>query len=121
LLCALQVQKRRIYDITNVLEGIGLIEKKSKNNIQWKPLAGNGDEELSDELEAIKQDIAALKVCMCTIPHHKYAVPGATPCRWRLRGLRCLAACHAIASAPSAAIVLNAWHGAALQIYGMAW
>lgn len=32
----LQVQKRRIYDITNVLEGIGLLQKKSKNNIQWK-------------------------------------------------------------------------------------
>lgn len=29
-------QKRRIYDITNVLEGIGLIEKTSKNNIHWK-------------------------------------------------------------------------------------
>ncbi|KAL3985363.1 E2F/DP winged-helix DNA-binding domain family protein [Acanthocheilonema viteae] len=29
-------QKRRIYDITNVLEGIGLIEKKSKNIINWK-------------------------------------------------------------------------------------
>ena len=29
-------QKRRIYDITNVLEGIGLIEKNSKNIIQWK-------------------------------------------------------------------------------------
>lgn len=29
-------QKRRIYDITNVLEGIGLIEKCSKNSIQWK-------------------------------------------------------------------------------------
>lgn len=29
-------QKRRIYDITNVLEGIGLIVKKSKNSIQWK-------------------------------------------------------------------------------------
>ncbi|CAG4908383.1 unnamed protein product [Colias eurytheme] len=28
-------QKRRIYDITNVLEGIGLIEKRSKNSIQW--------------------------------------------------------------------------------------
>lgn len=37
----LQVQKRRIYDITNVLEGIGILEKKSKNNIQWK--GGNGD------------------------------------------------------------------------------
>lgn len=32
----LNVQKRRIYDITNVLEGVGLLEKKSKNNIQWK-------------------------------------------------------------------------------------
>uniref|UniRef100_A0A665X4Y9 E2F transcription factor 1 n=1 Tax=Echeneis naucrates TaxID=173247 RepID=A0A665X4Y9_ECHNA len=31
----LDVQKRRIYDITNVLEGIQLISKKSKNNIQW--------------------------------------------------------------------------------------
>lgn len=31
----LEVQKRRIYDITNVLEGIGLIEKNSKNNVKW--------------------------------------------------------------------------------------
>jgi len=29
-------QKRRVYDITNVLEGIGLIEKRSKNVIHWK-------------------------------------------------------------------------------------
>lgn len=32
---SLAVQKRRIYDITNVLEGIGLVEKKSKV-IQFK-------------------------------------------------------------------------------------
>ena len=31
----LGVQKRRIYDITNVLEGIELIFKVSKNNIRW--------------------------------------------------------------------------------------
>ncbi len=31
----LNVQKRRIYDITNVLEGIGLIAKERKNNIRW--------------------------------------------------------------------------------------
>ncbi|XP_016103103.1 transcription factor E2F3-like [Sinocyclocheilus grahami] len=31
----LNVQKRRLYDITNVLEGVLLIKKKSKNNIQW--------------------------------------------------------------------------------------
>ena len=32
---ALGVQKRRIYDITNVLEGVGLIEKTSKNTVKW--------------------------------------------------------------------------------------
>jgi transcription factor E2F3 len=31
----LNVQKRRIYDITNVLEGIGLIVKYKKNKIRW--------------------------------------------------------------------------------------
>lgn len=29
-------QKRRIYDITNVLEGIGLIMKISKSIVKWK-------------------------------------------------------------------------------------
>jgi len=32
---SLGVQKRRIYDITNVLEGVGLVQKKSKNLIAW--------------------------------------------------------------------------------------
>jgi transcription factor E2F3 len=32
----LGVQKRRVYDITNVLEGIGLIEKRNKNHIAWR-------------------------------------------------------------------------------------
>uniref|UniRef100_A0A1X7VEG2 E2F/DP family winged-helix DNA-binding domain-containing protein n=1 Tax=Amphimedon queenslandica TaxID=400682 RepID=A0A1X7VEG2_AMPQE len=36
-------QKRRIYDITNVLEGIGLIEKESKNSIKWKGATDFGD------------------------------------------------------------------------------
>lgn len=31
----LGVQKRRIYDITNVLEGIGLIQKEGKNHVSW--------------------------------------------------------------------------------------
>lgn len=30
------MQKRRVYDITNVLEGIGMIEKSVKNRMRWK-------------------------------------------------------------------------------------
>jgi hypothetical protein len=29
------VQKRRIYDITNVLEGINLIKRYKKNHVKW--------------------------------------------------------------------------------------
>ncbi|KAG1679950.1 hypothetical protein FOA52_007014 [Chlamydomonas sp. UWO 241] len=39
----LQVKKRRIYDITNVLEGVGLLTKKTKNIVHWVP-AGNVEE-----------------------------------------------------------------------------
>jgi len=31
----LNVQKRRIYDITNVLEGINLIQRFKKNHVRW--------------------------------------------------------------------------------------
>ncbi|XP_019199609.1 PREDICTED: transcription factor E2FB-like [Ipomoea nil] len=50
----LEVQKRRIYDITNVLEGIGLIEKKLKNRIQWKGLdvSRTGEDEGVASLQA---------------------------------------------------------------------
>ena len=38
------MQKRRIYDITNVLEGIGLIKKGGKNHIRWtEPQLRNGN------------------------------------------------------------------------------
>ena len=61
----LQVQKRRIYDITNVLEGIGLIEKKLKNNIQWK---GGTSADAADSLPeqiALRQEVAHLQVGIC--------------------------------------------------------
>ncbi|KAK9915554.1 hypothetical protein WJX75_000649 [Coccomyxa subellipsoidea] len=58
---SLSVQKRRIYDITNVLEGIGLIEKKSKNNIQWRPMATSGDEEFSREIQFMTEEISQLQ------------------------------------------------------------
>ena len=59
----MQVQKRRIYDITNVLEGIGLIEKKSKNNIQWKGSSQCSGEELQNEHRILQEDVQRLRVC----------------------------------------------------------
>lgn len=50
---ALGVPKRRIYDITNVLEGIGLIDKTTKNKIQWR--GGN----ISD-LQVFNEEITKL-------------------------------------------------------------
>lgn len=55
-------QKRRIYDITNVLEGIGLIEKKSKNSIQWLGAGpGCNSNEMTDKLTQLKNQIKELK------------------------------------------------------------
>ncbi|CAK1548662.1 unnamed protein product [Leptosia nina] len=60
----LSVQKRRIYDITNVLEGIGILEKKSKNNIQWKCGIGAGEEIRARRL---RREVDALGVREATV------------------------------------------------------
>lgn len=44
----LGVGKRRIYDITNVLEGLGMVSKWSVNSVKW--IGRNIDELLSSEL-----------------------------------------------------------------------
>eukprot|EP00826_Nyctotherus_ovalis_P017325 TRINITY_DN15098_c0_g3_i7.p1 TRINITY_DN15098_c0_g3~~TRINITY_DN15098_c0_g3_i7.p1 ORF type:complete len:264 (-),score=58.61 TRINITY_DN15098_c0_g3_i7:153-944(-) len=56
----LQVQKRRIYDITNVLEGIGFIEKSGKNGIKWKGESGiSEDLHLNQTLKKYKRELQA--------------------------------------------------------------
>lgn len=61
----LNVQKRRIYDITNVLEGIGILEKKSKNNIQWKcgknSIDGNSSFAFGNELDNKQMELELLE------------------------------------------------------------
>ncbi|NWX31927.1 E2F1 factor, partial [Notiomystis cincta] len=70
----LKVQKRRIYDITNVLEGIQLITKKSKNHIQWlgsqATVGAPGRHRLLEkelrELQAAERQLDDL-IQMCTV------------------------------------------------------
>ncbi|CAJ1973223.1 unnamed protein product [Sphenostylis stenocarpa] len=63
----LEVQKRRIYDITNVLEGVGLIEKTSKNHIQWKGCGGLGPRELEDQVNCLKDEVESLYARECEL------------------------------------------------------
>lgn len=53
----LKVQKRRIYDITNVMEGIGMIAKRSKNVIYWRGTIATPVPD-SDDVQRLKQKAA---------------------------------------------------------------
>ncbi|XP_029498234.1 transcription factor E2F5 isoform X2 [Oncorhynchus nerka] len=54
-------QKRRIYDITNVLEGVGLIEKKTKNIIQWR------GENLGCQTAEVLEQVEVLTAQLCEL------------------------------------------------------
>uniref|UniRef100_A0A669QRV7 E2F transcription factor 6 n=1 Tax=Phasianus colchicus TaxID=9054 RepID=A0A669QRV7_PHACC len=57
---ALGVQKRRVYDITSVLDGIDLIQKRSKNHIQW--VGSNLDQvvEMATQRQNLKDELSDL-------------------------------------------------------------
>jgi len=44
-----------------VLEGINLIEKKSKNNIQWKGNSGGGDSQLEEKISRAQKEVLELQ------------------------------------------------------------
>lgn len=55
----LKVQKRRIYDITNVLEGIGYIKKSTKNKIQL--IDQQNESGLDQQLEDLQREMKKLE------------------------------------------------------------
>ncbi|XP_074543469.1 transcription factor E2F3 [Halichoeres trimaculatus] len=67
----LNAPKRRVYDITNVLEGIQLI-KKTKNHIQW--LGGEDSPDKHSELKALSEEEQKLDRLL-------------TSCTWQLHQL----------------------------------
>lgn len=54
----LSVQKRRIYDITNVLEGINLIQRYKKNHVRW---IGTAPEEIQRKRQLESQTVEAIE------------------------------------------------------------
>ncbi|XP_038977504.1 transcription factor E2FB-like [Phoenix dactylifera] len=63
----LDVQKRRIYDITNVLEGVGLIEKNLKNRISCKGIDMSRPKEMDDQVAALKAEVETLYTEDCSL------------------------------------------------------
>ncbi|XP_043935069.1 transcription factor E2F6 isoform X1 [Protopterus annectens] len=56
----LAVRKRRVYDITNVLDGISLIQKRSKNHIQWVGTDLNEREFSLPDQQKLKDELSDL-------------------------------------------------------------
>ena len=70
----LNVQKRRIYDITNVLEGIGYIKKVSINKIKW--LGQNEENNYKEEINDLSSKMNELDVEEKKIDDHITQVQG---------------------------------------------
>ncbi|XP_028253853.1 transcription factor E2F3 [Parambassis ranga] len=60
----LKAPKRRVYDVTNVLEGIHLIRKKSKNHIQWMGGQFQPERELKVLVEEERKLDELIRSCM---------------------------------------------------------
>ncbi|KAG0452702.1 hypothetical protein HPP92_025094 [Vanilla planifolia] len=58
----LDVQKRRMYDITNVLEGIGLVEKGLKNMIRLKATHMSRPKEVEDYKARLRAEVETLRM-----------------------------------------------------------
>ncbi|KAK8962218.1 Transcription factor E2FB [Platanthera guangdongensis] len=58
----LDVQKRRMYDITNVLEGIGLIEKSLKNMIRLKATHMSRPKEVEEYKARLRTEVEILRI-----------------------------------------------------------
>ncbi|XP_063755917.1 transcription factor E2F3 [Eleginops maclovinus] len=67
----LNAPKRRLYDVTNVLEGIKLIKKKSKNYIEW--LGGDVNTAAKDGLQDLVEEERILDelIFSCTRQVHR--------------------------------------------------
>ncbi|VDM75897.1 unnamed protein product [Strongylus vulgaris] len=59
----LHVQKRRLYDVVNVLEGIGLLEKARRNVVIWRDRFFEGEDvlkDLRDQCDSLKAEESLL-------------------------------------------------------------
>uniref|UniRef100_A0A1I7SZR9 E2F_TDP domain-containing protein n=1 Tax=Caenorhabditis tropicalis TaxID=1561998 RepID=A0A1I7SZR9_9PELO len=62
----LNISKRRVYDVINVLEGLGYVQKVEKNNIQWigESMKHQEQEHLEATVEHLRQQEKVLEMCI---------------------------------------------------------
>ncbi|XP_074475023.1 transcription factor E2F4-like [Sebastes fasciatus] len=72
-------QKRRIYDITNVLEGVGLIVKISKSIVKWiGAMPGEYSPGSTNRLMELRSELADLEQKECMLDQQKFWVEQST-------------------------------------------
>ncbi|KAL7405857.1 hypothetical protein ABVT39_008807 [Epinephelus coioides] len=68
-------QKRRIYDITNVLEGVGLIVKISKSVVKWKgAVPGETAHMLTNRVMELRAELKDLEQKECMLDQQRFWV-----------------------------------------------
>ncbi|XP_074523194.1 transcription factor E2F5-like [Halichoeres trimaculatus] len=74
--CLLDIaKKRRLYDITNVLEGVGLLEKTSKSRLKWKgALTVEKSQDLNIRLMELRSELDDLELKEHTLDQQKFWV-----------------------------------------------
>nr|XP_023668443.1 transcription factor E2F3-like [Paramormyrops kingsleyae]XP_023668452.1 transcription factor E2F3-like [Paramormyrops kingsleyae] len=65
----LEVKKRRLYDITNVLTGIHLIKKTLKNKVQWVGRRAPGARGVLSRCHALRRELGLLVQQEATLDH----------------------------------------------------
>jgi len=66
---SLNVQKRRVYDIVNVLEGINIVSKTSKNRIRWTQWSGDANNATSAMRLQLEQELLFIEENIDKVSH----------------------------------------------------
>ncbi|RCN45291.1 transcription factor E2F/dimerization partner [Ancylostoma caninum] len=89
----LRVPKRRLYDVVNVLQGVGLMERVRRNTVSWEEDPAEDDESLRDlrcECDALLKEEASLDAAIKKLAAAAWSAKSETTAYVHLRDIRAM-------------------------------